>query len=92
MDLKVICLDEPAFFELFDRVIKHVKETEEVSRKWVGKEEAMKLLGCGSTKLQELRDQRKIRFSTELGKTISYERASIDKYHEMFAVKTIYDE
>lgn len=86
MEFKVICLEEPAFYALFDKVIKHVKETEKRD-KWVGKEEAMRHLNCGSTKLQELRDNRSIRFSTELGKNIVYDRDSIDEYHEKHATK-----
>lgn len=57
--MKVICIEEKAFYTLMDGVIKYVKAKIEPDThdKWIGKKEAMQLLRIKSpTTLQKLRD------------------------------------
>ena len=63
--MQVICLDEPAYFALIDKVMEYVRQTHNVKEdKWMSGEEAMKKLRITSkTTLQKLRDEGKIRFA-----------------------------
>ena len=46
MDLKVITMEEAAFYALIDNVVEHVKETHKVTEdKWIVGDDAMKRLG-----------------------------------------------
>lgn len=64
--MQVVCLEEEAFYALFDKVIQHLEEkTKHQPSKWIDGGEAMKLLNISSkTTLQKLRDEGKIRCST----------------------------
>jgi hypothetical protein len=61
--MQVICLEEPAFYELIDTVIAYIKTKHEVKEdKWISGEEAMKLLHITSkTSLLKSRDEGRIR-------------------------------
>ena len=88
--MNVICIEEDAFHTLIDGVIKYVKSQMEsvIQDKWVGKNEAMRLLRIKSaTTLQKLRDEGKIRFSQPEKKHIVYDRDSINDYLEANAIE-----
>jgi hypothetical protein len=89
--MQVICLEEEAFYKLFDKVVDHLNQNqkEETPFKWIDGEEAMKLLNISSkTTLQKLRDEGKIRFSQPQKRIILYDRHSIDAYLELHARET----
>ena len=85
--MQVVCLQEEAFYALFDKVIEHVEaKRKDEPAKWVDGEEAMGLLKIKSTTtLQKLRDQGQIRFSQPQKKIIIYDRDSINNYIEKHA-------
>ena len=80
--MQVICLDEPAYFSLLDKVMEYVRQTHNVKEdKWMSGEEAMKKLRITSkTTLQKLRDEGKIRFSQPEKRHIVYDLNSIYSY------------
>ena len=82
--MKVICLEEAAFFELIEQVVTRLKEQNSVPLdKWISDDEAMRLLNVKSkTTLQKLRDEGKIRFTQPQKKIILYDRQSIETYLE----------
>ncbi|MBS1596076.1 MAG: helix-turn-helix domain-containing protein [Bacteroidetes bacterium] len=88
--MEVICLDEPAFYALIDKVVNRInKEHGTKPEKWMNDEEAMALLNIKSkTTLQKLRDEGKIRFSQPQKKIILYDRASLDEYLEQHTHET----
>lgn len=88
--MNVICLEDPAFYELIEHVVLRLKEKLAVeSDKWISDEEAMRKLRISSrTTLQKLRDQGKIRFSQPEKKIILYDSESIDQYLEKHAKNT----
>ncbi|MEM9297170.1 MAG: helix-turn-helix domain-containing protein [Bacteroidota bacterium] len=82
MDAKFICLEDQAFYELIDQVVERLAEKHNRPlNKWIDGKEAMELLHCKSTKLQELRDQLSIEHS-KMGNIILYNRFSIEEYIE----------
>ncbi|KAB8155103.1 helix-turn-helix domain-containing protein [Kordia sp. TARA_039_SRF] len=80
--MEVICLEEEAFYKLFDRVTAYIDQKyQEDSWIWVDGTEAMKLLNIASkTTLQKLRDEGKIRFSQPQPRVILYDKNSINEY------------
>ena len=52
-------------------------------------QEAQRFLGCTQRKLKELRRTRAIRFYRLGHKTVSYDRASLDRYLKAHAVPAI---
>jgi hypothetical protein len=80
--MQVICLEEPAFYELMEKVYQRLKEQHNIKEdKWVSGEEAMKMLRIKSpSTLQNLRDIGAIRFSQPSKKIILYDVASINEY------------
>ncbi|MDI9319057.1 MAG: helix-turn-helix domain-containing protein [Phycisphaerales bacterium] len=82
--MEVICLEDKAFYQLFDKVMAHIKEQHSIKQdKWVSGEEAMQQLRITSkTTLQKLRDEGKIRFSQPEKKIILYDTDSISEYLE----------
>ena len=81
--MEVICIETEAFYALVEEVYDRLKEKEKFQDKWVDGEEAMRLLNVKSkTTMQELRDERKIRFSQPMKKIILYDRDSINEYLE----------
>jgi len=88
--MEVVCLQEEAFYALFDRVVEHLDEKrKDKPAKWVDGEEAMHLLKIKSTTtLQKLRDEGMIRFSQPQKKIILYDRDSINEYIEKHARET----
>ncbi len=90
--MKVICIEEQAFYTLLDRVFEHIVSTKEqgTPSKWISMEEAMQLLRIKSkSTLQKLRDQQKIRFSQPFKKVILYDRNSIDEFLEKYVIAPI---
>lgn len=88
--MEVICIENQAFYELIEKVIKRVKENNgEKEDKWISGEEAMKKLRITSkTTLQKLRDEGKIRFSQPEKKLILYDVDSLYEYLEKHAKDT----
>ena len=82
--MKVICLQEEAFYELVEQVVARIRETHgEKEEKWISVEETMTLLNIKSkTTLQKLRDEGRIRFTQPQKKIILYDRDSIIEYLE----------
>lgn len=88
--MEIVCLQEEAFYALFDKVVEHIESNRESKPfKWIDGEEAMSLLKITSkTTLQKLRDEGKIRFSQPQKRIILYDRNSIDDYLEANARET----
>ncbi|MCU0336305.1 MAG: helix-turn-helix domain-containing protein [Sediminibacterium sp.] len=88
--MEVICLEDKAFYTLFDKVVARVKEQNNIKQdKWVSGEEAMQQLRITSkTTLQKLRDEGKIRFSQPEKKIILYDTDSINEYLEKHSHNT----
>lgn len=82
--MDVICLEDNAFFNLFDRVVDHIKNTTaDKQDKWLSTDQAMERLRIKSkTTLQKLRDEGSIRYSQPEKKWIVYDAESIDEYLE----------
>ena len=82
--MEVICIEEQAFYTLFDKVMDYVNQKySKEDWKWIDGEEAMKRLNISSkTTLQKLRDQGKIAFSQPQPRIIVYDKHSIDAYLE----------
>ena len=80
--MEVICLEEKAFYELFDKVVAYIGDKHQVQpARWIDGDEAMNLLKISSkTTLQKLRDTGKIRFSRPQPRIILYDRESINDY------------
>jgi hypothetical protein len=59
MKAKFICIEEPAFYELIEKVYQRLKDQNNTKQfKWVSGEEAMRLLRIKSpSTLQDLRDK-----------------------------------
>jgi hypothetical protein len=56
--MKVICLQDDAFYTLIDKVVEHLKESRGNKDKWLSTEQAMeRLLIKSKTTLQKLRDE-----------------------------------
>ena len=90
--MKVICIEEQAFYTLLYRVFEHIVSIKEqgVPSKWISMEEAMQLLRIKSkSTLQKLRDEQKIKFSQPFKKVILYDRNSIDEFLEKYVIKPI---
>lgn len=88
--MEVVCLQEEAFYALFDKVVEHVEAKQKNKPdKWIDGEEAMRELRIKSTTtLQKLRDEGKIRFSQPQKKIILYDRDSITEYIEQHVRET----
>lgn len=87
--MEIICLEESAFYALIEQVIARLKDQHGEKEKWIGSEEAMKLLNIKSdTTLQKLRDEGRIRFSQPQKKIILYDRESIYSYIEKHTKNT----
>ena len=88
--MQVVCLQEEAFYALFDKVVEHIEaKRKDTLPKWIDGEEAMHLLNIKSiTSLQKLRDEGKIRFTQPQKRTILYDRNSINDYLEKHARET----
>ncbi|KAA2215740.1 helix-turn-helix domain-containing protein [Maribacter flavus] len=88
--MQVVCLQEDAFYALFDKVIEHIEsKRQDKPEKWIDGEMAMKELGIKSTTtLQKLRNEGKIRYSQPQKKIILYDRDSINAYLEKHARET----
>lgn len=80
--MEVICLQEPAFYELLEKVYERLKEQHNIREdKWISGQEAMRMLRIKSpSTLQELRDNGVIRFSQPSKKLILYDVDSIHDY------------
>lgn len=87
---KFLCLEEPDFYELVDRLYERLKG-KNIPDRWISGDEAMRLLNISSpTTLQKLRDTPNsgIRFSQPSRKLILYDRESLEEYLEKHANKT----
>lgn len=85
--IKVISMDEEAFFALIDKVVAHVDaKNNKKGDPWVDRTEAMRILGIKSkTTLQKLRTTGQIKFSQAKRRNIQYDRDSLYEYLERHA-------
>lgn len=91
MDLKIITLEDEAFYSLLSKVVAQVKADlgERALDQWIDGEEAMHMLRIKSpTTLQKLRDSGAIRYSQPLHKVILYDRESILEFIERHVKNT----
>lgn len=88
--MHVICLEEDAFYKLFEKVVDHLKTTQgDQQPKWIDGDEAMKMLNISSkTTLLKMRQEGKIRYSQPEKKIILYDRDSINGYLDHHAKDT----
>ena len=88
--MQVVCLQEEAFYALFDKVVEHIENNmKDKPAKWIDGEEALSILNIKSTStLQKLRDTGMIRFSQPQPRTILYDRESLHEYIEKHARET----
>ncbi|OCX54341.1 hypothetical protein BEL04_08775 [Mucilaginibacter sp. PPCGB 2223] len=87
--MNVICLEEAAFYELIETVVKKLQEKKVKEDLWVSGTEVMRLLRIKSkTTLQKLRDTGQIRYSQYGVKIILYEKASVLEFLERHACET----
>lgn len=82
--MKVICLEDDAFYSLVEQVVERIKHQNNITHdKWVTSEKAMEALNIKSkTTLQKLRDNGEIRFTQPQKKIILYDYDSILDYLE----------
>ena len=80
--MKVILIEEEAFFELVDRAVQRISgKMNADKKKWLTPKEAMKVLGISSpTTLQRYRDEGRIRYSQPSKKIIRYDPESIQEF------------
>lgn len=87
--MNVICIEENAFYELIEIVVKRLEENRIQDDMWISGEEVMKLLHIKSrSTLQKLRDTGEIRYSQYGKKVILYEKASALEFLEKYACET----
>ena len=88
--MEVICLQDSAFYNLVEEVVKRLKEKQNIQAdKWISDIEAMQKLRIKSkTTLQKFRDEGKIRFSQPEKKIIVYDLDSINEFLEKHAKDT----
>ncbi|MEO1261733.1 MAG: helix-turn-helix domain-containing protein [Bacteroidota bacterium] len=86
----IVCFESQAFYALIEEVVERIKDKiPSQHEKWIGDEEAMKLLRINSkTTLQKYRDEGKIRYSQPSRKVILYDRQSILDFIEQHAKDT----
>ena len=80
--MKVILIEEEAFFELVDRAVQRISgKMNADKKKWLTPKEVMKELGISSpTTLQRYRDEGRIRYSQPSKKIIRYDPESIQEF------------
>lgn len=87
--MNIISIEENAFYELVETVIKRSEEKKVQDNLLISGEEVMKLLYIDSkSTLHKLRDTGEIRFSQYGKKIILYEKASALKFLERYACET----
>jgi excisionase family DNA binding protein len=87
--MEVICVEEPAFYALIEKVVAHLNLAHGIEKKeWITPEEAMALLNLGKTTMQSLRDNGEIRYTQPQRNNILYSRTSIMEYLERHAKNT----
>ena len=82
LPIELICLEEPTFYALLDKVYDHLMQKQGIKEgKWICGPEAMKKLRIKSkATLQKMRDEGVIRFSQPEKKLILYDTESINEY------------
>ncbi len=86
--MEVICIEEKAFYQLMETVIRFVREQVTEKEKWITPEETMRLLGITSkTTLWKYRTTGRIRYSQPDKRVIMYDRTSIDAFFEKHAME-----
>lgn len=80
--MEVICLEEPAFYQLVEKVVARLKDENNVREEpWLSTDEAMEKLKISSkTTLIKIRDAGRLRFVYASPRVILYETASINEY------------
>ncbi|WP_374949585.1 DNA-binding protein [Mucilaginibacter sp.] len=82
MPIEIICLEEPAFYALVEKVYQRLKDQRgKQEDQWITGEEAMKKLRINSkTTLMKIRDEGKIAFVYATPRVILYDTNSINDY------------
>jgi len=90
IETKFICLEDPAFYQLVDRLVERIKQQENIKEdKWLTIDEAMTLLHVDSkTTFLKIRDAGNLEFSKVTERVILYSRNSITAYIESQSHKT----
>ncbi len=81
-DLKIICLETEAFYQLTEAVVERVMEKYEINEKpWLTEEEAQELLPVtAKSTWQKYRNEGLIEFSQPSKKVLLYSRESIMQF------------
>jgi hypothetical protein len=80
--MQVICLEEPAFYQLIEKVVARLKDQHNIREdEWISGDEAMKKLRITSkTTLFKIRDEGKISHVYASPRVILYSTASINEF------------
>jgi frataxin-like iron-binding protein CyaY len=83
-DLKFFCLEEPAFYELVETVVRRIKDSlEDKQPEFVSFEEAKKILKVKKTKLSELKKNGELLFYQEKpGAQVMFLTKSLREYQK----------
>jgi hypothetical protein len=87
--MEVICLEEPAFYKLIEKVVDRLKDQNKIQEdEWLSGEEAMQKLRINSkTTLFKIRDEGKIAFVYASPRVILYSASSINEYLKAKSIK-----
>ncbi|AYL96682.1 DNA-binding protein [Mucilaginibacter celer] len=87
--MEVICLEEPAFYKLIEKVVDRLKDQNKVQEdEWLSGEEAMQKLRINSkTTLFKIRDEGKITCVYASPRVILYSASSINEYLKAKSIK-----
>ena len=87
--MKVISIEEDAFYALLDKVYNHLNERgKNLDNPWIGQEKAMEILHIKSkTTLQKLRDEGEIVYTQPQKKIILYHFDSLMTYLDRYKSK-----
>lgn len=80
--MEVIVFEKESYYKMlgeFAKIVKENTKAEQNQELWVDRDEAMKILSCKKSKLQQLRDTAEIEFSRS-GRTIMYHKPSLLAY------------
>ena len=86
--MKVICLQEQAFYELVDSVVVKMMNQHHEKPAWISVDEAMNMLKITSkTTIQKLKNEGHIKFSQPMKKLTLFSHQSILDYLEKHSVE-----
>lgn len=75
----VICLEDPAFYKLIDKVVAYIKSTNPNNdSEFITAAQAMEILGCGKTKFNELKQAGEFIFYPPTGKSMFLKKSILE--------------